>query len=223
MAVLLLTSTLASAQPAPKTEPTPKPETRFRKAILYKDGQLLEMEGPAFFETLSGKGFLGVHVLDLTGDLRTHFGVPAESGVMVSKVEADSPAARAGLQAGDIITAIDGKKLNSPMSITRAVRGKKDGERISLEVSRNRAPLRLTATLEERESPMLQGFKVQFPEGKLLEGPVAHEAVERLQTYFKSPEWQAKVEQFGDCSQVQSRIKDLETRLKDLEKRLEKK
>lgn len=224
MAAVLLAGTTASAQPAPKAEATPKPEPKFRKTIVYKDGQLLELEGrPALFENFSGKGFLGVHVVDMTGDLRTHFGVGADAGVMVSKVEADSPAARAGLQAGDIITAIDGKKISSPMAVTRGVRSRKDGERVTLEVSRNRAPLRLTATLEERESPLLQGFRIQLPEGKLLEGAVANEAVDKLQTYFKSPEWRTRIEQFGDCSHVQTRIKDLETRLKELEKRLGKK
>lgn len=223
MAALFLTGTVASAQSAPKADATPKGEPKIRKTVIYKDGQLIETDGPALFETFSGKGFLGVHVVDLTGDLRAHFGVPAESGVMVSKVEPDSPAGRAGLQVGDIITAIDGTKMSSAISITRAVRGKKDGDRVTLEVSRNRAPLRLTATLEEREMPLLQGFRFQLPEGKLLEGHPANEAVERLQTYFKSPEWLAKVDQLGDCSQVQNRIKDLESRLKDLEKRLEKK
>jgi len=224
IAAVVLAGATASAQPAPKAEMTPKPDSKVRKTIVYKDGQLLEMEGgPALFETMAGKGFLGVQVVELTGDLRTHFGVGPDAGVMISKVEADSPAARAGLQAGDIITAIDGKKISSPMAVTRGVRSRKEGDRVTLEVSRNRAPLRLAATLEERESPFRQEFKIHLPEGKLLEGAMANEAVDKLQMVFKSPEWLARIEQLGDCSHVQTRIRDLETRLKELEKRLEKK
>lgn len=224
MAAVLFAGITASAQPAPKPEATPKADSKVRKTIVYKDGQLLEMEGGrALFETMAGKGFLGIQVVELTSDLRSHFGVAADTGVLVSKVEAESPAARAGLQAGDIITAIDGQKISSPMAVTRGVRSRKDGDRVMLEVSRNRAPLRLTATLEERDSPLLRAFKIQLPEGKLLEGPMANEAVDKLQMYFKSPEWRARIEQLGDCSHVQTRIRDLETRLKELEKRLEKK
>lgn len=223
-AAVLLAGTTASAQPAPKAEAKPKADSKVRKTIVYEDGQLLEMEGGrALFETMAGKGFLGVQVVEMTSDLRTHFGVPADAGVLVSRVEAESPAARAGLQAGDILTAIDGKKVSSPMAVTRGVRSRKEGDRVTLEVSRNRAPLRLSATLEERASPFHQEFKFHLPEGKLLEGAMADEAVDKLQMVFKSPEWRARIEQLGDCSQVQTRIRELETRLKRLEKRLEKK
>jgi len=224
LVAVILAGTTASAQPAPRAEASPRAEPKIRKTVLFKDGQLLELDGRAtLFEHFEGKGFLGVHVLEMTSDLRAHFGVGDDAGVLVSKVEADSPAARAGLKTGDVITAIDGKKIGSPMAVTRGVRTRKDGERISLDVSRNRAPLRLTATLEERESPLGKGFRIHLPEGKLLEGAGAKAAVDRLQTYFKSPEWQTRIDQIGDCGHVQTRIKDLEARLKELEKRLEKK
>lgn len=223
-AAVLLAGTTGSAQPAPKAESTPRAEPKVRKTVVFKDGQLLELNGGAtLFEHFEGKGFLGVHVLEMTSDLRAHFGVGGDAGVLVSKVEAESPAARAGLQVGDVITAIDGKKIGSAMAVTRGVRSKKDGERITLEVSRNRASLRLTATLEERESSLRPNFRFHLPEGKLLEGAGANEAVDRLQTYFKSPEWRTRIDQIGECGHVQTRIKDLEARLKELEKRLEKK
>ncbi|MND07488.1 hypothetical protein D3C83_294910 [compost metagenome] len=39
---------------------------------------------------------------------------------------------------------------------------------------------------------------------------------------FEGPEWKGRLEAFGDCANLQSRIKELETRLKDLEKKLQK-
>ena len=48
---------------------------------------------------LSG-GYLGVELVDLTPELREHFGAPRDVGVMVGRVEPGSPAARAGLEVG---------------------------------------------------------------------------------------------------------------------------
>ena len=60
----------------------------------------------------SVRGYLGVSLLDLTPELREHFG-RKETGVMVLRVTADGPAAKAGLQVGDVITAIDGIAVDS--------------------------------------------------------------------------------------------------------------
>ncbi len=51
----------------------------------------------------------GIRVEQLTDQLREFFGVPGNNGVLVSSVEANSAAEKAGLKAGDVITAIDGK------------------------------------------------------------------------------------------------------------------
>ena len=42
------------------------------------------------------RGYLGVQLVEMTPDLRTHFGAPADAGVFIGKVEKDSPAAKAG-------------------------------------------------------------------------------------------------------------------------------
>src|SRR5262245_15606747 len=46
-------------------------------------------------------GFLGVQLIGITPELRQHYGVPKDAGVLVGAVEADSPAAKAGIQVGD--------------------------------------------------------------------------------------------------------------------------
>ncbi len=69
-----------------------------------------------------GRARLGVGVQDLTPDLASFFGV--SGGVLVSSVEADRPAAKAGLKAGDVITAIDGKPVKSPAELVEQLAGK---------------------------------------------------------------------------------------------------
>lgn len=98
-----------------------------------------------------GGAFLGVELSDLTPELRTHFGVPEDAGVMVGKLVDGSPAFRAGLEVGDIVTAVDGEPVASPSALARAIRGHEDGETVVLEVWRDGQMQKISATLEERE------------------------------------------------------------------------
>jgi serine protease Do len=91
-----------------------------------------------------GRARLGVGVQDLTPDLAACFGVSA--GVLVSSVDADRPAAKAGMKAGDVITAIDGKALKSPGELVEQVVGKQ-GE-VTISVTRDKKALTLKATLD---------------------------------------------------------------------------
>ncbi len=67
------------------------------------------------------RGWLGVSIQPLTPELAKSFGAKDNKGVLVSDVIPDSPAAKAGLQAGDILLEFDGKKLEAPSDLQRAV------------------------------------------------------------------------------------------------------
>lgn len=69
---------------------------------------------------------IGVGVEDLSKQLAQHFNV--EGGVLVSEVREGSPAAKAGIRAGDIITQIDGKAVKDQMDVIRSINEKKDGD-----------------------------------------------------------------------------------------------
>lgn len=64
----------------------------------------------------------GIRVEQLTDQLREFFGVPGNNGVLVSSVEANSAAEKAGLKAGDVITAIDAKNVRTPSDFSREIR-----------------------------------------------------------------------------------------------------
>ena len=59
------------------------------------------------------RGFIGVTLLEITPELRAHFGAPKDAGVLVSDVRADTPASKAGVEVGDVITSVDGKRVES--------------------------------------------------------------------------------------------------------------
>jgi len=85
-----------------------------------------------------------VRAQELTPELAKYFGV--SDGVLVSGVDADTPAAKAGLKAGDVITAIDGKVVKSPGELVAQLAGKQ-GE-VTMSVTRDKTALTLKATLE---------------------------------------------------------------------------
>jgi len=111
----------------------------------------------AAFEYRLGKpvarGYLGVGLTDLTPELRAHFGVPQEAGVMISKVDAGSPAEKAGLKVGDVVTAVDGKPISTSFDLRLRIRGAEDGAATTIEVWRGGKVQTLTASLEKRERP----------------------------------------------------------------------
>lgn len=97
-------------------------------------------------------GYLGVMLTPMTPELRLHQGAPEAAGVLVSKVVEESPAWRAGVQVGDVISAVDGEAVASPHDLMHALRGRKSGETVTLEVWRNGTVQTLTAAVEERAS-----------------------------------------------------------------------
>jgi len=81
-------------------------------------------------------GFLGVRTQELTNDLRDSYDFRG-SGVLVSSVSPGSPADRLGIQDGDIITAVDGDAVDSPASLSSAIRSRGAGTRVAITVWRN--------------------------------------------------------------------------------------
>jgi S1-C subfamily serine protease len=100
------------------------------------------------FEMMSmGKGRLGVFVLGITPELRKHYGVPDDRGVLVARVDAGSPAASAGLQAGDVITDAGGRTIEEASDLAGAVSSMGKGKSLDLKVVRDHKTLSLSAKL----------------------------------------------------------------------------
>ena len=96
---------------------------------------------------------IGVSTQTLSRQLAEYFGV-RDGGVLVTSVTENSPAAKAGLKAGDVITAIDGEKVTSPGDLTRGLNKKETGE-VSLTVMRDKSVRTVTLTPEKSEHPGL--------------------------------------------------------------------
>jgi len=92
---------------------------------------------------------LGITIEPLTGQLADYFGVKSGQGILVTEVRANAPAAKGGLKAGDVITAIDGKKVESVDMLVEAITEKEEGQ-MTLTILRNRVEQTITVTIEKR-------------------------------------------------------------------------
>jgi serine protease Do len=102
----------------------------------------------------SPRARLGVQLNSLTPELAEYFGAK-DGGVLVARVTTDSPAAKAGLRAGDVITSVDGDRVRSTSDLVDELRDK-DGE-ITLGIVRDKKETSVKATITETQPR--PGFK----------------------------------------------------------------
>lgn len=99
---------------------------------------------------------LGVEVDGVDDQLASYFGV--EGGLLVRHVAENSPAAKAGLKAGDVITAIAGKPVTEPEELRANLEAVADGKEVTLAVTREKKAMSVKATIEvpEKSRPRLR-------------------------------------------------------------------
>ena len=83
------------------------------------------------------RGRLGVSVQSLDQELARSFGLEDPRGALVSQVQDDTPAAKAGIKAGDVILKVDGETVEDSAMLSRVIAGKKPGQRVDVDFLRN--------------------------------------------------------------------------------------
>ncbi|MGH9346476.1 MAG: PDZ domain-containing protein [Vicinamibacterales bacterium] len=94
------------------------------------------------------RGRLGAQLSPLTDQLAEYFG--AKAGVLVSSVEPESVAAKAGLKAGDVITSVNGRAVDTPRDVMQELRGVEEGQDVEIAILRDKKGVTLKAPLPER-------------------------------------------------------------------------
>ena len=103
------------------------------------------------FPQVTPRGRLGVSLTPLSAQLASYFG--AKDGALVSSVEPNSPAAQAGLLAGDVMTSINGRAVNDPGDVVRELRDVAPGSAVELRIVRDKKEMTLKATVAETDRP----------------------------------------------------------------------
>jgi hypothetical protein len=193
---------------------------------------------PVYAWSMQGsRAFLGVQSIELTPELRRHFGVPESAGVMISKVTSESPAASSGIAVGDILTAIDSEPIDSTTDLVMAIGRRESDTVVQVEIWRDGQVQTLPATLAEHEGPWVDIRQFHLGEGHgaahqaspedledaiEIETEVFNTAVERLHETIDSPEWHERVYRFTEHQgDLMERIEILEKRLRELQEELE--
>jgi hypothetical protein len=193
------------------------------------------------WKDLEGRGYLGIQFLPMTPELRRHFGVAEDAGVLVSRVEEGSPAEAAGVLVGDILTAVDGERVSGP-DLYRIIARKKQGDLVTLELWREGAPSTVDVTIVERERHAMDLARYRFmaplpnldipDDAVYLSGPDFHldpESMEALGDAMRAlsdrkGELREKLQRLDelDLDAIQNRMQEVEQRLQMLERELEK-
>lgn len=176
-------------------------------------------KGGAPFET-HRRGYLGVGAVEITPELRQHFGAPKDAGVMIGSVEAGSPAAQAGVRVADIVTAIDGRPVEDSSDLRERVRGHRQGDTVKVELVRAGKIQALDVKVAERDVKELDAWHLYFkgPPGAFRwrgdTSKAVQKAMERLHALRgELPKMERELEE---------KMKALDERMERLEKRLER-
>lgn len=103
--------------------------------------------GSSGFTLLTGRPRLGVSVVTITDQLADHLGVPNSNGLLVMSVDEGSPADKAGIKAGDVITELDGDALERPHHLSRRL---KEGDH-EIKIYRDGQSMSVTAKIESKK------------------------------------------------------------------------
>ncbi len=125
---------------------------------------------PSVIWPMASRGRLGAQIQVLTEQLAQYFGVPDKQGLLVTSVNTDSPASRAGIKAGDVITAIEDQPIHDAESISRALRDKEGDVKVTIVRDRQQQTVRVT--LQPREAPRrIERRVVTTPRVKVVRRP----------------------------------------------------
>jgi membrane-associated protease RseP (regulator of RpoE activity) len=226
--IALLLAASSTSLPAASGDSPEKKET----TIVVAGDSLSDGDEPFVwtFPGRAGQGRIGVRLLEMTPELRAHYGAPRDAGVLVAGVESGSPAEKAGLKAGDIITRAGGEHVETAADLARAVRHAKTGDSLKIEISRDRAATQVTVKVERRP-----GFDYEFDFGDLgrrlgrdigrdIGRDVGRDIGRHAWAFRDSPivfrDRRVLRDRPENLDRLQDKLKEMEKRLRDLEKKL---
>lgn len=97
------------------------------------------------------RGYIGVNISNIDFDRAQAFGLSEAGGALVTQVVDDSPASKAGVEHGDVVLAVDGRKVRETRDLIDYVSAQGPGRKVELDILRDGKRLRKTVELSERQ------------------------------------------------------------------------
>ena len=123
----------------------------------------MPFEGEIPPEFSAPKAFLGVRFEPINAELAKDENLSVTEGAIIREVVEDSPAAKAGLQVGDVVTAVDGEPVDAEHTLRDRVGAHAPNDSIELTVLRGGETLSVDVTLGERKGIDVDGFQFRVP------------------------------------------------------------
>ncbi len=95
------------------------------------------------------RGYIGVQIQPVTDDLASGLGLKAAEGALVAQVQPNTPGAKAGLKAGDVIVKMNDEAIKDARDLTRKVGMQKPGTKVELSVIRDTKPIAVSVVLDQ--------------------------------------------------------------------------
>ncbi|MSU70018.1 MAG: Do family serine endopeptidase [Opitutaceae bacterium] len=126
------------------------------------------------------RGFIGVHIQDITPALADSFGLKKRKGALVAEVQPGSPAAQAGIKSGDVITAIDGQAVNDANKLSLSVSAVAPDTKLGLDLLRDGQTERVQVVTAVKPNSRLTGSEENASASNDSEGVLNGVAVDDL-------------------------------------------
>jgi len=114
------------------------------------------------FTTHMNRAKIGVELIELNPELGEYFGSPTKKGMLVKKVQKDSPGDKAGIKPGDVIVGIGKESVEDLHDITSAMKDYKKGEKAELSIIRKGAEMKIPVEIEINDSTNSDESKMMF-------------------------------------------------------------
>jgi serine protease Do len=138
------------------------------------------------------RGFLGIATADLTPDKAEFFGVKLREGVIVTRVDKGSPASKAGIQANDIVTSVNGKQVKNRGELRRDISMIHPGDKADLALLRDGKEMTAAVAVGKRpgeKAPVQRNEEEKgTPELALLAGVGLADLNEEYRQYLQLPD-----------------------------------
>lgn len=116
------------------------------------------------------RGWLGVQVQPVTAGIAESLGLKKAEGALVDEAQPDTPAAQAGIRAGDVITSVNGNTIKDSRGLAREIAGMAPGSSAKLDILRKGETKTVTVTLAKMTNQTQQRAQAEEPEHESAKG-----------------------------------------------------
>ena len=134
------------------------------------------------------RGYLGINIQDISPALEDSFNLKDTHGALVGEVVPDSPASRAGIKEGDVITQVNGRSVRDANDLAFTVSGEGPGSKVVLNLLRDGKPMQLTATTVDKPGARLASMETQAGDDQgVLNGVAVDDLTSDTRAQFNIP------------------------------------